>query len=364
MIYLFSFVLSILILVFVHEFGHYYAAIKCGVKVEQFSIGFGKELYSFKDKRGTKWSLCLIPLGGYVRMYGDINPASLADHEFISRISEKDKNNVFALQPLRNRFLIVAAGPIMNYIFAIMLMTSVFFIYGKMEIPAVIGKVSENSAAFNAGIMVGDKIIEFDGSRIDNFQDLQQKVFLSPDYKTHIKILRKEEEIILDATVGVRQLKDNMGNQYKTGYLGISPIEEINHKYYNLPNCAVFALEESLKTTKMIFKTLAQIFTGKRSVEEIGGPVRIAKYSGDMLNLSIEGYIWFLAVMSVNLGFINLFPLPILDGGHLAYFTYEAFVGKPISKKIQEWGFKIGYIVVIFFTVLSFSNDIKHLLFK
>ena len=364
MIYLFSFILSILILVFVHELGHYYAAISCGVKVEQFSIGFGKELFGFKDKRGTKWSLCLIPLGGYVKMYGDVNPASLADHELISRVPEKEKKKVFALQPLRNRFFIVFAGPAMNYIFAIILMTSMFFIYGKAEVLAILDKVSEDSPASRAGIMSGDRILEFDGYKIETFQDLQQKIFLAPDQKLKIKVFRNEKELILDALVGSRLLKDSMGNQYKTGYLGISPIQKVSHKYYGVLDATCLAFEECVKTSQMIFKTLMQIFIGTRSLEEIGGPVRIAKYSGDIMNLSIEGYIWFLAVMSINLGFINFLPLPVLDGGHLAYFTYEAIVGKPISKKIQEWSFKIGYVIVIFFTVLSFSNDIKHLLLK
>jgi regulator of sigma E protease len=364
MIYLLSFVISILILVFVHEFGHYYVAIKSGVKVEQFSIGFGKELYSYIDKRGTKWSICLIPLGGFVRMYGDVNPASLTDHEFIKNISERDKKKVFALQPLRNRFAIVAAGPLMNYIFAIILITSMLFIYGKAEIPPIIDHVAENSAAEKAGILKGDKILAFNGSIVNTFQDLQQRIFLSPEQNAKIKITRNEEELVLDAVIGSRKLKDSMGDEYKTGYFGVSPVKEMNHKYYGLFDCVLLALEECVKTSEMIAKTIGQIFTGKRSVEEIGGPVRIAKYSGDMMNLSIEGYIWFLAMMSINLGFINLFPLPVLDGGHLAYFTYEAIVGKPISKRIQEWSFKIGYAVVIFFTVLSFSNDIKHLLFK
>jgi regulator of sigma E protease len=364
MIYLLSFVISILVLVFVHEFGHYYVAIKSGVKVEQFSIGFGKELYSYTDRRGTKWTICLIPLGGFVRMYGDVNPASLADHEFIKNISEKDRKKVFALQPLRNRFAIVAAGPLMNYIFAIILITSMLFIYGKAEIPAIIDHVAENSAAEDAGILKGDKILEFDGSKINTFQDLQQRIFLSPEENVSIKIARNEEEIIIDAMIGSKKLKDSMGNEYKTGYFGISPIQKINHEYYGLFDCVLLALEECVKTSEMIAKTIWQIFTGKRSTEEIGGPVRIAKYSGDMMNLSIEGYIWFLAVMSINLGFINLFPLPVLDGGHLAYFIYEGIIGKPISKKIQEWSFRVGYVIVIFFTVLSFSNDIKHLLFK
>ena len=362
MLYLFSIIFSILILVFVHEFGHYYVALKSGVHIEQFSIGFGKEIYSIFDKRGTKWSLCMIPLGGYVRMRGDSNPSSLPDPDLIKSANGNERSQFFALQPLANRAAIVAAGPLMNYLFACIIITCLFFAYGKPHIPAIIDYIAEDSPAMEAGILPGDKIISFDGDKISNFSDLQEKTMIFFNKRVNISILRDSKIIDLDLLLSSKEITDKFGYKYKIGYIGVSPVADVEYRSYNVIESFGLAVSECFRISKMTLQNIAQLIMGSRSSEELGSIIRISQYSNEIIQISFVSYLWFLSFLSINLGLINLLPLPVLDGGFLFYFLYEFIVGKPISNRMQKIFFKIGYIFIIFFTVLSFSNDIKHLL--
>lgn len=360
-----SFIFIISFIVFIHEFGHFFVARKCGVKVEEFAIGFGQKLFGFKDKKGTLWKFCLWPFGGYVRMHGDRNAASMPDEKAIAKMSKKEKAISFVSKSVYQRMMIVLAGPIANFILAIFLFTALFRINGLNEVLPVIDQVMEKSAAKDAGLKIGDKIIEIDGEKIANFSEISAAVTdLSRD-ELFFKIDRNGKILNFKITPRIHLRKDFFGDEVKIRTLGIMAGEQsMRHKDLNLLQSFVTANSEVFRMTKAIFKGLGELITGKRSIKEMGGPVKIAKYSGKTTQMGWTVVVWFMAVISINLGVMNLLPIPVLDGGHFFYYLIEAVRGKALSPKAQQFGYRIGFSLVLSLMLFTTFNDIAQIFLK
>ena len=354
MLALLGFVFSLTLLVFIHEYGHYSVAKIFKVKIEVFSIGFGKELWSKVDKAGVKWKVCAVPLGGYVKMYGDANAAS------VTHIDVSDKSKTFYAKPLYARFLIIAAGPIANYLLVILILCGFYFSYGKLVMPAIIGEVVHNSPAERAGLLEGDKILRADGSKIENFNDLQRRIMINPDQPIKLEVKRDDEIKELTITPTEKESQDQAKN--KIGYIGIKAKVKPVFVKVGLFESLTLSMKEVIDISCLTLKSLGQMLTGKRSTDEIHGPLTIAKESGQSLSHSPLEFVLFIAMLSINLGLVNLLPVPILDGGHLAFMIYEAIVKKPLSGPMQNILLKMGMIIIIFLVVISVSNDIKSLI--
>lgn len=354
---LLAFILVISAIVFIHEFGHFFVARLCGVKVEEFSIGFGFELFGFTDKKGTRWKICPIPFGGYVKMFGDKNGASIPDCELLAQMSESDRKKSFLGKNVWQRFLIVAAGPIANFILTIFLFAILFKINGLTTVEPVIDTVVENSAAAEAGLRKGDKIIAIDSSKISNFDEIREVVGMNTGDDLSVKILRDEEEINFKITPKIQVTKNIFGEEVKAGMLGITA-SQVSHQDLNLLQSFLLANQETYKMTISIFKAIGQLVTGERSVKELSGPVKMAKYSGKTFEMGIVAVLWFSAMISLNLGVMNLLPIPVLDGGHLFFYLIEAIRGRTLSPKTQEIGFRFGLSLVLALMLFTTFNDI------
>lgn len=356
MLAILGFIFSLTLLVFIHEYGHYLVAKIFGVKIEEFSIGFGKELYSRIDKAGVKWKICVVPLGGYVKMYGDANATSL------TQVEVADKSKTFSSKALYKRFLIIAAGPIANYLLAIIILGAFYFSYGKLVMPAVIGEVMQSSPAEKAGLLEGDKILKADGSNIDNFSDLQRRIMINLEQPMRLLVERNGESKEIIVTPLEKESASGQ-TQTKMGYLGVKARDKPIFLKVGLFESANLAVNEVIDISYLTLKSLGQMLTGHRSTDEIHGPITIARQSGETLSHSVTQFILFIAMLSINLGLINLLPVPILDGGHLAFMIYEAIFQKPLSKRAQDILLRIGMIIIVFLVVISVSNDIKSLIF-
>lgn len=356
----FSFIFIITIIVFVHELGHYYVARLAGVKVEVFSIGFGKEIFGWFDKNETRWKICLIPLGGYVKMFGDKNASSVADFEKIKNLSKREKEISFHTKPLPWKMAIVSAGPIANYILAILIMAFFFTYYGMPISEPIIDKIMQGSASEKAGFLKGDRILAIDEKEITKFSDIQTILSLNNGEELKILYQRHDEKYEINVIPDIIEKEDILGNISKTSKLGITSSNVILKKY---PIHIVFAKakSETYEISITTLKAISQIVSGKRSSDELGGPIRIAKYSGQSVKKGFQVVLWFIAILSINLGLMNLFPIPMLDGGHLFYYIIEAIRGKPISEKFQQIGFQIGLFLLIMLFAISTFNDVKNL---
>ncbi|MDX1949275.1 MAG: RIP metalloprotease RseP [Rickettsiales bacterium] len=353
-----SFIAIISIIVFIHEFGHYWVAKKCGVMIESFSIGFGKEIFGWNDKSGTRWKLSLIPLGGYVKMYGDENAASVPDKDKISQMAEDERKKSFHTQDLWKRFLIVLAGPLANYIFAIIILSFFFFAYGKPNTSNVISGIQKESVAEKFGLQEGDKIIYLGGSKIKTFEDIRSMVSMHPAIELDISYERNGEVKNSKITPEKKVSKDIFGNEVEVGLLGISS-SKMEYKKLNFLTSISSAAYETYDLSVRTLQAVGQIITGKRSAEQISGILRIADYSGKSVEQGFKVVFWFMAVLSVNLGLVNLFPIPMLDGGHLFFYIIEGLRGKPLPEKLQEYFFRFGYGVLIGLMLLATFNDLK-----
>ena len=346
------------ILVFVHELGHYLIARLNGVRVEVFSIGFGPELFGWTDKAKTRWKFSLIPLGGYVKMFGDADAASRPDAG-LSELSDEERAEAFPYKRLSQRSWIVAAGPIANFLFAVVLLAGVFMAVGQPFTPPAVGEVIPDSAAEQAGLLPGDRILRIDGTDIQSFQDIQLIVSLGLDEAIEIVVLRDGTEIALTATPVLTEITDDFGNQQKVGRLGISHsgVELVRHG----PLTALWrATEKTGAYTVAILKAVGQMIVGDRSATELGGPLRIAKMSGQVAEYGWGSVVQLMWMLSISLGLINLFPIPILDGGHLLFYAIEAVRGRPLGERAQEYGFRIGLALVLSLMVFATWNDIIH----
>ena len=347
-------------LVTVHELGHYLVGRLFGVRSVVFSVGFGKEIAGFTDRHGTRWKLSALPLGGYVQFKGDMNPASMPDAEELSRIPPAERGGNFHFAPLWQRALIVAAGPVTNFLVAILILAGFAVAYGQAVTPPVVDTVVEESAAERAGIEVGDKIVAVDGNATSSFEDVAKIISIHPGERVNLRLEREGRTVDLPVTIETLVESDNFGNQFRTGRLGVGAAERVIAPVS--PAAAVpLAVRQTGEITNMMVTGVWQIITGRRPVEELGGPVKIAKFSAEQLSLGWTSFIWFVAMISINLAFINLLPIPALDGGHLAFYAAEAVRRKPVGARGQEWAFRTGMAFVIALMLFVTINDVASL---
>ncbi len=364
------FVVALSVLVFVHELGHYLVARWNNVRVEVFSIGFGTELKGWTDRAGTRWKICAIPLGGYVKMFGESETVADAATSDPRPLTPEEMSVSFHHKTIRQRAAIVFAGPLVNYIFAIVAFAILFMVVGMPQtdpnapLPAIVGSVAPKSAAQEAGLKIGDKIVEIGTDKVSLFTDLQRVVQANPGNALPVTIVRNGEEQRLTITPAAREGKDKSGAKVMIGQLGVTadpgPIEYVRQA----PHKAIWlGIERSYVVTTRILGYIRDVVVGTQSADEVGGILRIAQMSGQVAEMGIANYITFLAVLSINLGLINLFPVPLLDGGHLAFYAAEAIRGKPLGARAQEYGFRLGLVLVIALFLFATWNDLVHLRF-
>ncbi len=353
-----AFLVVLTVLVFVHELGHYLSARRNGVKVQIFSIGFGPELLGWTDRAGTRWKLSLVPIGGYVKMFGDADAASMPV-EAVEEMTEAQKAVSFFHKRLMQRAEIVAAGPAANFLFAIVVLAGFFMTVGQPFTPADIGEVIPGSAAERAGFQPKDKIVAINGQTIERFEDIQQIVGLDDGEPLQVQVRRNGQELTLTATPSVEEEKDIFGNVHRIGRLGIkrTGTEFVRRD----PVSAVWrAVGETWNIAAGTLQAAGQMVTGRRTADELGGPIAIAQMSGAVARIGVVDLIRFMALLSVNLGLINLFPIPILDGGHLLFYAAEAIRGRPLGQRAQEYGFRLGLALVLTLMIFVTWNDLVH----
>lgn len=344
-------------LVFVHELGHYLVGRLCGVKAEAFSIGFGPELFAWVDKRGTRWRVAALPLGGYVRFKGDMNAASMTDPAWLE-MSARDRAESFPAKPLWQRGAIVAAGPAINFLFAILILATFAFLHGESRTPAVAGMVQPGSAAAAAGIVPGDRIMSLGGRTMETFDDIRLYAQIRPGEPVEMVIERNGARIVKQGRIGSVVEDDGLGNKFNIGRLGIAPGDPVVVPV-SLARAPVVAIERTGQIIRTMVETLGQIVGGSRSVKELGGPLKIAQVSGQAATLGLESFIFFAALISINLGFINLLPIPMLDGGHLLFYGIEAVQRRPVSAQAQEWAYRSGLALLMAMMLLVTFNDLS-----
>jgi regulator of sigma E protease len=362
--YIVPFLFVLTIVVFFHELGHFLVARWCGIKVLTFSIGFGPEIVGFFDRYGTRWKISAVPLGGYVKFFGDENAASVPDHEAAAAMTEAEKAVSFVHQRVGPRAAVVAAGPIANFILAIAIFAAVFMTAGKQTTSARVDTVQPASAAQAAGFMPGDLVVAINGEKIDSFADMQRIVSISAGETLTIEVERGGVHVTLKATPQLKEIKDNFGNNHRLGVLGISrsmaPGDIKTQKMGPLQAVAAGAQE----TWFVVDRTLAYIggvFTGREDADQLGGPIRIAQVSGQVASAGFVALMHLTAVLSISIGLLNLFPIPLLDGGHLLFYGIETIRGRPLSERAQEVGFRIGLAIVVMLMIFATFNDILHL---
>lgn len=361
--YIVPFLFVLTIVVFFHELGHFLVARWAGVKVLTFSLGFGPELAGFNDRHGTRWKLSAIPLGGYVRFFGDESEASTPDSTKLSTMTEEERKGSFHHKKLGPRAAIVAAGPIANFILAILIFAGLFTFFGRPNATARVDKVMEGSAAAVAGFQSGDLVIAIDGTKIGNFSDMQRIVSTEAGRQLAFTVKRGDASVTLQATPELKEIKDNFGNVHKLGVLGITRSNAPGDVLTERVDPATALWLGAKETWFVIDRTLAYVggvFVGREAADQVGGPLRIAQISGQVATIGLAALIHLTAVLSVSIGLLNLFPVPLLDGGHLLFYAVEAIRGRPLSERAQEMGFRIGLGLVLMLMVFATYNDILH----
>lgn len=351
-----AFALVIGPLVFLHELGHYLAGRWFGVKADEFAIGFGREVAGFTDRRGTRWKFGWLPLGGYVRFAGDMNPASQPSPEWLS-LPAHERAQTFQAKPLWQRAVIVAAGPLTNFVIAILILAAFAFAYGKPSTPPVLQTIAAGSPAAAAGLQPGDRIVALGGRSVETFNEAAKYLILRPEESIRIDLVRENTPMQIDAKIGVREEKDRFGNVYRLGFLGIgSGKPELAP--VGIFEAPIVGVTETWRAVQTTMDGLGQIITGRRSMSELGGPLRIAQVSGERLAMGPAEFVFLIALISINLGFINLLPVPVLDGGHLLFYAVEAVRRKPAEPQVMEWAFRGGLIAILALMVFVTLNDL------
>ncbi len=356
---IFSFIVIISVIVFIHEFGHYIFAKKFGVKIESFSIGFGREIFGWNDKSGTRWKISILPMGGYVKMFGDESGASNPDVGKLATMTDEEKKHAFYFQKIWKKFLIVFAGPFTNFLTAIVILSFFFVFYGRPETKPILDSVKEGSAAAQIGLKAGDEITELDGTHIARFEQIKAIVSINPGLPIPITYIRDGKEIKTEITPQIQETTDVFGDKAKLGLIGVTS----NAADYNklpLPKALAASVAETYDISANTLQAIGQMLTGRRSSDEISGIIRIAEYSGKSVEKGLRMVLWFMAILSINLGLVNLFPIPMLDGGHLFFYLIEAVRGKPLSEKTQEYLFRAGFLLLMGLMVFATFNDLKH----
>ena len=353
------FLIILTVLVFVHEMGHYLVARKNGVKVEVFAIGFGSELFGWTDRLGTRWKICAVPLGGYVKMFGDGDITSSTILEDTNESSE-EKENAFHHKSLGARAAIVLAGPVANFLFAIILLAGLYSIVGQRYAPPIIDKITTGSSADIAGLVIGDEILQVNEKNIKRFDELQRIVRPNPGKELKF-LIRRDNEILLKTVIPqLVEGKDASGSKITYGLLGVVS-EQTTFIRHNPLTSFGLAIEETWVIVSQTLIHVTEMIRGERTTEELGGPIRIAKLSGAVADAGLTSSIWFMAVLSINLGLINLFPVPVLDGGHLFFYLLEFIRGKPLEAKSQGIASYVGLVLVISLMIFVTWNDLVQL---
>ena len=364
--YIIPFLILITIVVFIHEYGHYYFAKKYGVGITDFSIGFGREIFGWSDKSGTRWKICWIPLGGYVKFFGDRNVFSETEQqEVINKYNDEDRKKLFILKPIYQRSIIVAAGPLANYVLAILIFIIINMVAGKDMTPAVINEVQEDSPAFVAGMKKNDKIISIDNKKVESILEVSTFINISTAETIEFIVLRNDQEISLLVRPNLIDGKDSLGNSVKKRMVGIKLAPPLNNKFQKQPLGPSKAIYYSVKEVWFVTVTslnyLGKMIIGSADTSQLGGPVKIAKITGQVAEHGIIPFFSIMAYISISLGLINLFPIPMLDGGHLMFYLIEKILGRPLSQKTQEGFFRIGLFLLFSLMFFVTFNDLKDL---
>jgi len=357
--YVIPFLVILTILVFVHEMGHFLVARRAGVRVEVFSIGFGRELFGWTSSTGTRWKFSAIPLGGYVKMYGEADPSS-ASGSGVDRMSDAERAVSFHHKSLKARSAIVAAGPLANFLFAILLLAGLYAISGRPYAPPVVDEVVSGSAADQAGVRVGDVFVKADGRNVAAFSDLRRVVFDNPGRPIPMVLERDGTELTLTVIPETVTEVDRFGNSHTFGQLGVRSNRVVIERLDPFTAVGV-ATTETWSIMGQTLDAVGQIIAGTRGAEDLGGPLRIAQMSGDVAQSGWVTIVWFMAMLSINLGLINLFPIPVLDGGHLLFYALEALRGRPLGDRAQEWAAMAGLTLVIALMLFVTWNDLVQL---
>ena len=352
------FLVVLTIVVYFHELGHYFIARVCGVRVEIFSIGFGREILGFTAKSGTRWKVGIIPLGGYVKFFGDSGPSSNKDIALHNSMTEEEKGVSFHYKNLRQKTAIVSAGPIANFVLAIAILSTIYVVAGRPYTPAIVGSVVEGSAAEKSGLLVDDHIIGINGRGINRFEEIRDIVVIRPGEKLEILLIRAGKEINLFATPTISEITDSLGNKHKIGILGIG-VAAREYQVLGPLSAVVASVEETYFLIERTLQGLGQIISGNRSAKELGGPILIAQMSGEQATQGALSFFNFVVILSVTLGLINLFPIPVLDGGHLVFYAFEAIRGRPLGDRAQEYGYFFGLALIVSLMILTTVNDLS-----
>ncbi len=363
--YIVPFVIVLSLLVFVHEMGHYLVGRWCGIRVTAFSIGFGPELVGFTDGHGTRWKLSAIPLGGYVKFYGDEDAASMPDAGSVAHMSDAERAQTLAGAKLWKRAATVAAGPIANFILAIAIFAVLFTVYGKVVADPVVAEVKPDSSAQVAGVLPGDRLVAIDGSRVKTFDDVRRYVSIRPETSIVVTVLRDGRELDLPMVPKRTEMTDQFGNKIELGQIGIVTNEERGNfrvETFTPLQAVAEGVTETGNIVTGTFRYIGNLFTGRMKADQLGGPVRVAQASGQMASLGIAAVVQLAAVLSVSIGLLNLMPVPVLDGGHLVFYAIEAVRGKPLAAGAQEIAFRIGLAMVLSLMVFATFNDISNLI--
>ena len=367
--YILPFIALIVVVVFIHEYGHYYFAKRYGVGVTDFSIGFGKEMFGWNDKSGTRWKVCVIPLGGYVKFFGDRNVYSQADNDkIIKEYSKEDQDKLFVLKPLYQRALIVFGGPLANFLLAILIFFSVYTFFGKDFTPAVINEVQKDSPAMVAGLKDNDIVVSIDGNEVTSIMDVSKYIMMSTDEFINFTVNRFDQDLTFRVKPNIVEGEDNLGNKISKRMVGIklgAYNNEVNHVKLGPTKALFYAVNEVYYVSTSSLKYIGRMLTGNGDTSQLGGPIRIAKISGQVAEFGILPFISLMAYISISLGLINLFPIPMLDGGHLMFYGIEKVLGRPLSQKTQEGFFRIGMFLLLSLMFFTTFNDLKDVgLFK
>ncbi len=352
---LIAFICAIGPLVFFHELGHYLVARMFGIPAETFSIGFGREIVGWTDRKGTRWKIGWLPLGGYVRFVGDMSPAS--NPAELESIPLEHRATAFQVRPVWQRFLVVLAGPAANFLLAILIFAAFFALLGMPRSPNLVGSVRPGSTAAKIGLQPGDRIVRIDGARVSRFEDIQRIVSIRPDETVTIMIDRQGRRLSSSARLGVSMERDRFGQTYRIGMLGVlgsKPVVEPLPVLEIVPE----AVRYTWLLTGSMVEGLGQVISGRRGTEDVGGPIKIAQIAGQQASLGALAFVQLLAFFSINLGFINLLPVPMLDGGHLFFYAVEAVRRRPVSARALDWAFRGGLAVILALVLFTTVNDL------
>lgn len=352
-----TYILMVAVLVVVHEGGHYLAGRWFGVKIDAFAFGFGRELFGFNDRRGTRWKFNLVPLGGYVKFTGDMNAASQPDPELLA-LPAKDRADLFLFKPLWQRAIIVAAGPLINFVFAILILAGVYMALGHPSTPPVVSAVVADGPAAAAGIQAGDRIVAIDGAQVDRFEDIANAAMVNAGAPMEVAFARNGITKSVTITPKIVETHDRFGGVVRHGRLGIARSGQQVVEQVGPIKALRYGVADTWGITQSIARTLRQIVMGERSLGELGGPIKTGQVTGQQASLGVLSFIVFMAFFSINLGFINLVPIPMLDGGHLLLYAVEAVRRQPIGAKVQEWAFMSGFAAIMSLMLVLTWNDL------